>query len=284
MKKLLILTLCILLLTGCAATYDGPTTTRSVLSSEEYYFSDADSRYESRTEYTYDIYGNQVQSLSYSADAPYLKTVLGYDDAGNIIRQRQYDLSGWFPKKLVDVCYDYDALGRRISERHRYDLRWDDATITYDDTARTRTTCNNGHTTVEYLNENGWVVSSESDFGDGVRITEEFDRREDGQIKAMRTYRDGVLESLTELTYDDQGRPMTYSVTQAGKTDILYRYEYGENYKRIIFSDGSYTVTDYNPDGTPHSRLTVNANDTVQEHTIYRYTDIRVPVGKEETP
>ena len=67
MKKLISLLLCLLLLTGCAETYDGPTESKAVLSSIQTTYYDptgGDSQY-SRTDYAYDIYGNQVMELEY---------------------------------------------------------------------------------------------------------------------------------------------------------------------------------------------------------------------------
>ena len=115
MKKLISLLLCLLLLTGCAETYDGPTESKAVLSKilTTYYDpTGGDSQY-GRTDYAYDIYGNQVMELEYrirtedETEEPYLKTLRAFDENGNITRQRQYDVSGLFPKKLVDIRYEY---------------------------------------------------------------------------------------------------------------------------------------------------------------------------------
>ena len=120
MKKLISLLLCLLLLAGCAETYDGPTESKAVLSKilTTYYDpTGGDSQY-SRTDYAYDIYGNQVMELEYGIRShdeeaePHLKTLRSFDKHGNITRQRQYDVSGLFPKKLVDIRYEYDEKGR----------------------------------------------------------------------------------------------------------------------------------------------------------------------------
>ena len=283
MKKLLPLLLSLLLLTACADPYDDPTTSESVLTRVDTTYDSLGESTHSRTDYTYDIHGNQAQILDYSGDEPYLKTVLNHDASGNVTRQRQYDLSGWFPKKLVDIRYTYDDQGRMTSSRHRSGFHWDDTTITYDDNARTRTTSVSGHTTIEYLDEHGWVIRSEATSADGQVVVEEYDRRPDGLIEATRSYRDGVLFSTTQRTYDDQGRPLTWTATEDGETTLLYRWEYGENYETQFFSDGSHTTTDFNEDGTPHARQKVSADDIVVELTLYRYTEIQVP-AKEESP
>ena len=70
MKKLLSIILCILLLSGCAATYDGPTESKYVLTEytvTHYYafFDWAEEVYTSREVYAYDIYGNRVRTMGY---------------------------------------------------------------------------------------------------------------------------------------------------------------------------------------------------------------------------
>ena len=73
MKKLLSLLLCILLLCGCAATYDGPTKTVPRLTEytvDHYYafFDTEEHHYTNRTVYAYDIYGNRVREMEYRDD------------------------------------------------------------------------------------------------------------------------------------------------------------------------------------------------------------------------
>lgn len=292
MKKLLSLFLTIMLLGGCAATYDGPTVTKSVLTAEESYdyHSDGTVSHQTRREYTYDIHGNQSQILEYSQEEdlrdaePHLKTVLRYDEKGNLTRQTQYDVSGWFPRKLADTRYERDDQGRLTATRHSRDLRGNDTTVVYDDAAKTRTTTGSGSTIVEYLDENGWVIRAESVFDDGVPVTEEFDRRPDGQVRTVRTYRDGVLRSTMEHTYDDQGRPLTQTEIRDGETRVLFRYEYGESHVACTYADGGWSVTDYNPDGTRDDRVVYDAEGNLRELVIYRYTEIQVPNEEGGTP
>ena len=73
MKKLIALVLCILLLAGCAKTYDGPTKTVPRLTEytvDHYYsfFDWEEQHYTSRTVYAYDIYGNRVREMEYRDD------------------------------------------------------------------------------------------------------------------------------------------------------------------------------------------------------------------------
>ena len=280
MKKLLPLLLCILLLTGCATVYDGPTMAVSVLSYEETNYVDTSGEVyqRHRTEYAYDIYGNRSQAIEYDNDEPSLKTVQRYDEAGRVVRLTQYDVTGWLPRKIADNRYTYDGQGRMTSSTHSEE---EDVTIHYDDEARTRTTVCGDSTTVEYLDEQGWVIRIEYP---GTDLTEEFDRRADGGWTAIRSYRSGVLESTTERTFDDQGRPILWTETENGETATVFRWEYGENWESQIQADGSKTTTCCHDDGTVHIRYFTDADGFIYKEVYYRYTDIQVPAGREETP
>ena len=283
MKKLISLLLCILLLSGCAETYDGPTESKFVLSRiETTYFgpSAEDSQYQ-RTEYAYDIYGNQSMELQYQIrsgdeeDEPHLKIVRTHDEHGNCIRQRQYDVSGLFPRKLVDIRYEYDEQGRMTAHHDKLEpqFSW---TAVYDDEARTMT-CTYPHAvSVSWFDEHGWTIRQETTFenGETSAIINEF--RSDGQRISTRYLESGGI-TLHSYTYDDQGRILTQSERKDGVSTLLFSWEYGEDYEKMTHSDGSYTITDYNPDGTPDDRIVCNADGSLRERTIYRYTEIQVP-------
>ena len=286
MKKRISLLLCLLLLTGCAATYDGPTESKTVPSqilTTHYDPETGDSRY-SRTDYAYDIYGNQSMELEYGIRShdeeakPHLKTLRSFDENGNIIRQRQYDVSGLFPKKLVDVRYEYDDQGRLTATTHRPGEAWDNDTTVYDDEARTRTYIGHNGTAIDYMNELGWVIRTEQVFSDGRAVLTEYDRRPDGQIAAMRDFENGVLKNETVITYDDQGRMLTLSNIVDGVSEPGLRWEYGEDYTKCFDSSGCITVTGYNPDGSKDYIQVIDAQDQVITLTLYHYTEIQVPI------
>lgn len=283
MKKLVPILLCILLLAGCATTYDGPTQMQSVLSEmEAYYFDDknGDASVYSRTEFAYDIYGNRALRIDYVDDEAVSRTISKYDEAGRLIKQTDYDLGGWFPRRVSATSYTYDDQGRMTSSVH------DDGTITYtyDDQAHTlTTTLSDGTYTVQYQNEKGWTLRSEVFFPNGDTSSEEFDRREDGQPLTVRYYENGVLDTVTEYTYDDLGRILTMDVTESGETKTVQRYEYSDGGHRLYLEDGSHTYMGYHEDGTVQSRMDVDKNGIVTSQIIYRYTQICVPAdGKEE--
>lgn len=283
MKKLISLLLCILLLSGCAETYDGPTESKFVLSRiETTYFgtSAEDSQYQ-RTEYAYDIYGNQSMELQYQIrsgdeeDEPYLKTVRTHDEHGNCIRQRQYDVSGLFPRKLVDIRYAYDEQGRMTAHQDKLEpqFSW---TAVYDDEARTMT-CTYPHAvSVSWFDEHGWTIRQETTFenGETSAIINEF--RSDGQRISTRYLESGCI-TLHSYTYDDQGRVLTMSETTDDGTELLIRYEYGEKHMIQYNRDGSKIVTSYNDDGSPHYFYHTDSADRITMDGMYRYTEIQVP-------
>ena len=283
MKKLISLLLCILLLSGCAAVYDGPTESKFVLSRiETTYFgpSAEDSRYQ-RTEYAYDIYGNQSMELQYQIrsgdeeDEPHLKTVRTHDEHGNCIRQRQYDVSGLFPRKLVDIRYEYDEQGRMTAHHDKLEpqFSW---TAVYDDEARTMT-CTYPHAvSVSWFDEHGWTIRQETTFenGETSAIINEF--RSDGQRISARYLESGGI-TLHSYTYDEQGRVLTMSETTEDGTELLFRYEYGEKHMIQYNPDGSKIVPSYNDDGSPHYFYHTDSADRITMDGMYRYTEIQVP-------
>ena len=277
MKKLLPLLLGILLLAGCAETYNGPTVEKTVLGSvETYYTCDGEITQESRTEYAYDVCGNQSVVMEYSGGEAILKTVLRHDEAGNCIRQTQYDLSGWLPRKLADNRYTYDDQGRMTGSTHSEEPA---VTIHYDDEANTRTTVSGDSTIVEYLDEKGWVMRIEYP---GTDRREEYDHRADGQWSAIRSYAGGELDSTRLREFDDQGRVTREYTLQNGVVSTEFRWEYADS-TVTFYQENTRSITEYNPDGTVNSRLDLDENGEIFCHAIYRYTTILVPT-EEVTP
>ena len=282
MKKLLPLLLFLLLLAGCAETYDGPTEPSSVCSRAESIYYDRDGQISQQylEEYAYDIHGNRSVIREYSISPitdekdPTLKTVLRYDERGNVIRQTQYDVSGWFPRKICDNRYTYDDQGRMIRSTHTEEP---DTVITYDDGANTRTTSCNGNTIVEYLNERGWVMSNDQTFSDGRHCRDEYERDPDGRLLSIRSYEGGVLSSELVYTYDDQGRSLTMTKIEDSVSTLLYGWEYGKDWERMFYSDGTCSTVVYHEDGTMKRQYHTDADGHLSWETFYYYTEIQVP-------
>lgn len=279
MKKLLSLLLAILLLTGCAETYDGPTEPSSVCIGMEVesYNPDGSISGTYREEYAYDLYGNRSRVQSWYDDIPGEKSILRYDEAGRMTWAATFHSGFLLPIPAWSYRYTYDDQGRMTSTVNRY--RWEKTTttVTYDDEARTRTTVSEGSTIVEYLDENGWVTRSESFFPDRGSISEEFDRNADGTRRSSRSYEDGVLISEEICTYDDRGRLLTQTEIADGICTLLFSFEYGEGCEKRTDADGSVTVTEYNPDGTMDCQVHYDEAGRLTAMSRYRYTEIQIP-------
>ena len=288
MKKLICLLLC-LLLTGCAATYDGPTESKTALSKilTTYYDPTGGDCQYGRTDYAYDIYGNQVMELEYrirtedETEEPHLKTLRAFDENGNITRQRQYDVSGLIPKKLADIRYEYDEEGRMTAhlDQKQEQYSW---TAVYDDEAKTMT-CTYPHAvSVSYFDDRGNTIRQETVFenGDTSGIIFEFDAN-GNRISAR--YEETVGTTLHAYTYDDQGRVLTMTQTTAEGTKELFRCEYRDDCTIQYNPDGTRIVTTCNANGSEHYRYYTDSTDHITKDSMCYYTEIQVP-AKEETP
>lgn len=283
MNKLLSIILAVALLTGCAATYDGPTAEQSVCSRTItiHYGPNGEEEQIYSEEYTYDIYGSRVQTLSCRNGELFEKTVLRYDENGNCIRQRQYDISGLFPRKLADIRYEYDDRGRMVSHQDKLEPQYS-WTCVYDDEARTMT-CTYPHAvSISWFDEHGWAVRQETTFEDGTTSTIINEFRADGQRISTRYVESGGI-ALHSYTYDDLGRVLTVSETTPEGTELLFRYEYGEKYMIQYNADGSRITTNYNEDGSVHYFYHSDSTDHITQDGMYYYTTIRVP-AKEVSP
>lgn len=311
MKKIAAFFLCILLLAGCAQSYDGPTETEYVLTETALvqYWTDGRVFTFHRTGYTYDIHGNLAQEIEYGVDDPILKTVYTYDDRGNRIEAQRYNPSGWFSKPVGRTEYTYDEQDRLIREV-REDLgEISEFSYTYDDEANTLTTRSPDGVLVEYYDENGFVVHREytgelenwwaayTRRPDGEPLTQrgsdstgaEYELRWDyddqGRLAEMRRWEAGELNYHYQYEYDNQGRQVrTIEVLDGGKAELTRR-EYNDIQRSMtIYNRGekSHTIF-YDADGREIERLEYADDGTVGMRTTWTYTAIQVP-AKEETP
>ena len=288
MKKIFSLLLVILLLAGCAETYDGPTEEIFVVSAtrtSHYGFTEEDTLYH-QTDYSYDIYGNQVMELEYGIRfhdeeaEPHLKTLRTFDENGNCTRQRQYAVSGLIPKKLVDIRYEYDEKGRMTAhlDQMQEQYSW---TAVYDDEARTMT-CTYPHAvSVSFFDEHGNTVRQETTFQNGETSSIIFEFRADGQRISAR-YDETGGTTLFTYAYDDQGRLLTVTETTDSGTREIVRYEYQDDCTIQYNFDGTHIVTAYNADGCITHEYHADSSGYVTMDTQYYYTEIQVP--KEGTP
>ena len=289
MKKLLSLLLGILLLSGCAATYDGPT--RTVPQLMEYtvthyyaFFGNEEVHYRDRTVFAYDIYVNRVRSMAYRDNELQSVTKLKYDDRGNEISHTTWDHSGWLPKYEGRTEQTYDEQNRQTSYIH-YNFwgRQESASwYTYDDEARTRVWTNDlGDTQTTWFDENGLEIRQVS--GEYETVYHYDDR---GNYTGWDSYKNGQFFDRYEARYDDQNRQIWGGYYDAdgslsNQTEFLYNGE--TNTKTYFKNDGGKHVEHYHADGRPHMIEDFNADGKLSLLQRYYYTDIQVP-SKEAPP
>ena len=315
MTKLLPLLLALLLLTGCAETYSGPTRTEWVIGefTKEQHSPWTDYVQIDRIIYSYDILGNLAQTLEYRDGEEKIKTVYTFDDRGNLLTETRYSLSGWFPKRIGLSEYTYDEQNRITSEAYDQSGTRTEIQYIFDDEARTRTKLTNGEVTMvttydengEKLAESGgtgdyWYQDTYTRRADGKLLTEhiidsegnEQFRRIDydshGSTVCVETIRNGVQTLVRdEYEYDEQGRPVRqFRLTDTSRT-LVRRWEY-------LDENGSVTL--YDPDGTPNCTILYDergnqislvhyqsGTDQVGIRETTTYIQIQVPM-KEDTP
>lgn len=291
MKKLISLLLAVLLLGGCAATYDGPTEAKPVLTEytvDQYYsFFDGDVvHHTNRTVYAYDIYGNRVREMEYQDGELYSVTNMKYDDRGNEISRTAWDRSGWLPKLSNRTRQTYDAQGRILTYEtlNFWGRVVSGSYYSYDDEARTRT----------YRNESGEILQITwfDEKGNDIRQTAgeyetvyEYDDR--GNCIGRQSYKDGKPYDRYEADYDEQdrqvwGRRYDANGQLTSQTEYVYDEELGT--KSYSKNDGGRRVETYHADGRLHAVEDYEANGNLTMLQRYYYRDIRVPAEGGTTP
>lgn len=291
MKKLLSMLLCILFLSGCAATYDGPTQLKPMLTdyTVTHYYSFFDWEEEAYTDHTvfaYDIYGNRVRSMEYRDNELQSVTNFRYDDRGNETSATFWDHSGWFPKFDRRTKRTYDEQDRIVSYvTYNFWGRQESGSFyIYDDEARTRT----------YQNEKGEILQTTwyDENGNDIRQTADeyetvYQYDDQGNRTGWISYKNGQPYDRYEARYDDQGRQIYGARYDANgnltsQTEYVYddeahtrSYTKGDGSRRVEYSDGDgrlVLIEDYNSEG----ELSL-----VQRYT---YQNIQVPVERGEAP
>lgn len=285
MKKLLALTLCLLLLAGCAApaVYDGPTQSAWVLTEMFTTYSGGDT---ARTVHAYDSYGNQVHTKSYSNDDLEREYQYRYDDRGNLVSSVSWDHTGLFSFLPWNrVRYTYDDQNRLLTTIYRngFFLKTGSNAYTYDDEANTVYWEGTNNTQTTYLNENGdpiRVVTYSAPAGTEIETLYEYD--ELGRNTKTVDYSNGICSSTMEERWDDRDRILERSFYDTDGT-VFSRttYEYTENTVTTQDLDGYKTVEHLRPDGQLEKREQFYPSGELRAVTEYTYTEIQIPAKEE---
>ena len=284
MKKLLALLLCLLCLTGCAATYDGLTAQKPMLTEytvDHYYnFFGREHQHDTkRTVYAYDIYGNLVKSMEYQNDELTYVTKLRYDDRGNEIARTVWDHTGWFPKLSDRTRRTYDGQNRLLTSESL--TLWgtveSGSYYSYDDEAGTETYRNESGEVLQvaWYDENGHIIRQTSEEYETVY---EYDDR--GNLTVWTSYKNGALYDRYEAVYDDRDRQILgtrYDAAGAVVNQTEYIYDDDQGTKFFTKSDGSRRVEIYRTDGRIDTIVDYDAEDNVSMIQRYYYRDILVP-------
>ena len=231
MKKLIALTLCILLLSGCTTTYDGPMAEKSVpveVIREHHQLTTGHVDTE-RIIYAYDIYGNLVQTIEYSNGNEDEKIDYTYDDRGNLLTKTRYSLGGLFPQRTSSVEYTYDDQNRILCERY-FQSSQTVIEYRYDDEARTCTRLENGALrTITTYDEAGNTIS-EKNFNYGVEWhLVEYTRDDQGRVLTSRETNSEGYDRFTRCSYDDRGNTILWEINDNGELEIQQaEYEYDD--------------------------------------------------------
>lgn len=285
MKKLFALLLAVLVLTGCATTYDGPTEGKYVLTEEtRTYYAFGRVQFVDRTAYAYDIHGNLVQIRDYQDDELEDATYFRYDDRGNRISTRSWDHSGLIPLPRSSQKSTYDDRNRMLTTIHRdgWGRKTGTYTYTYDDESNSYICeSDSGTQSTYYLDENGQTLRFISDSGYEYL----YERDAWGHVIRSQVYENGAFHSSYEARYDDQGR-------------LLWEghYDGAGNLERetsIEYDDEAHTSTTplswgvqysyYAPDGRILRTEKYEHDGTLSDVIEYTYQLIQVS-AKEGTP
>ena len=284
MKKLFSLILCILLLTGCAATYDGPTVEKPVLteySASHYSFNGH--LYTDRTTFAYDIYGNRVRTQEYWDGELESVTNLRYDDRGNLISETTWDHTGWIPLISRREKRTYDDQNRLLTVVYRdgWGRETDRTVYTYDDINGIRT----------YQDETGEILQTTWYDENGLELRQaageyetvyEYDDR--GNCTGWTSYENGTLFDSYRARFDEQNRQIwgaRYDASGNLKSESVYIYDDEAHTMAHHRPDGSVRYEYYLPDGRLARIEDYNADGEISLVQKYTYRDIQVPAKEE---
>lgn len=288
MKKLIALTLAILLLTGCTpATHEGPTETAWVLTemTTTHYNAVTGEPQTMHWTHSYDSFGNEVRTHFYSDGELTEEYKSTYDDRGNCISSVYWDHSGLISLPRSRTRYTYDDQDRLLTTTYRngFGLKTGADIYTYDDESNTITWDGTYDTRTTYLNENGdplRVVTCSEPAGMEMETIYEYDDR--GRCTKITEYYDGVHSSTSACSWDNQDRTLEYTIYDADGTLVLRtNWLYEENTVTSWDSNGNRTIETLRPDGQVAMQESYDRDGNLTARSEYTYTEIQIRAKEE---
>lgn len=288
MKKLITLSLAILLLAGCApAVYEGPTETAWVLTEMTTTHFNAVTGEPQTMHWThsYDSFGNEVCTHFFSDGELTEEYKRTYDDRGNCIREVKWN-HFWvfsYPVSRTDRTYDEQDRLLTVTYRNGFGFKTGADTYTYDDEAHTVTWDGTYDTRTTYLNENGdliRVVTYSRPAGMEIETRYEYDDR--GRNTKITEYYDGVHSSTSVCSWDNLDRTLEYTIYDADGTLVLQtNWLYEENTVTSWDSNGNRTIETLRPDGQVAMQESYDRDGNLTARSEYTYTEIQIRAKEE---
>lgn len=287
MKKLIMLTLCLLLLAGCAApaVYDGPTESAWVLTEHATtFYNPATIKLQTMVwNYSYDGFGNAVRTQTYTDGEPETEMVQTYDSRSNMTREvtRQQFWFFSYPVSRTDYTYDEQDRILTITYRSGLGVKTGSVTYTYDDEAGTVTEESPTETRTQYLGENGEVLRIVT-LSNGKEVETVYEYDELGRDIRSTRYDNGVLTTIYETRYDDQGRVLE-STARSPEGEILWQtiYLYEGNTVTTRDESGNWSLETLRPDGQVETQENYGPDGKLLSRSEYTYQEIQVPAKEE---
>ncbi len=286
MKKWMIFLFGLLLLAGCAQSYDGPTEEAWVLLGQEFVAVREGERVTTfRVENGYDMEGRLAVRRTTGESGTTSVTRYRYDAGELVSRETDYRLFLGFEIYKRHRDYTYDDQGRPLTEESHTPAFWNNETITYTyepgKTIRTITDFfgNQLSVTEQYYDESGNPVRCVSENCEDISTY-----GETGLELTSESYRNGQWQSRHAYTYDDQGRIIRDICTTCyDDNPKVTQYEYDEEARTRTELRYPYrTVTEYDESGRETHSVTYEDGQLISER-FYRYGHVQV-ARKEDAP
>lgn len=276
MKKLTALILAIVLLAGCAQTYDGPTETVTVLTAREM-VQDGESR---RTVMAYDLYGNCVTTKYYSDGDLTGVHERTFDEMGRQLSETRTDHSGLFPSRLSRTETTYDDQGRVLTEVYldSSGREQERTEYSYDGNTVTKTIYPSALVSTSHYDDSGLLLRTVRE-DTGMETVYTYD--ENGNRTASHTYLNGTLDARSEWTCDESGRILSYCAYGAdGARTDHYTCAYDDDARTMTqtTSDGTRRVERYDADGNLLYAEGYDASGNLTMTQTSVYEDIQIAI------